>query len=561
MKRRFFRYLLGISLLSLFLSTIVSMFVYYYGYVQRSNRDLQNMTSITSEALNNIEQDNEYLKILAEEKRDFRITLINENGSVVFDSYEDPKFMPTHKDRPEFIKAKEDGFASITRYSNTLSKDLYYASQRLDDGKVIRLSRELDNLIGAFSKVLPLDLIFSCIIFIVASIVSGRLTRKTFAPLNNIKEDFSNISTDEVPEISPFITRINKQNRVIKNNLKEIQRERDTIQTILKNMKESLIIIDENKNLLSVNNSARELFGVKRELTGESVLNLIRDDEIIKLIDDALNGNSSETIINIENREFKSYVNPVFEDKRVKGVVILFIDETEEIRALRLREEFSSNVSHELKTPLTSICGFSELLVNDMVDEESKNEFYKLIYNDSKRLLNLIEDIMKISGLERDATFSTEEIKLNEFIGEIIKTQDVLIKDKNLKVSINGDGKICENKTMMWELFSNIINNGIKYNKEGGTLDIEIRDTGDNLEIDIIDSGIGIPSEDLSRIFERFYRVEKSRSRKIGGTGLGLSIVKHVLQSIDGKLEISSKLGLGTKFKIILKKTREKEIE
>lgn len=537
------------------------MFVYYYGYVQRSNRDLKSMTGVTAEALNKIEQDNLYLKSLAEEKRDFRITLINENGSVVFDTYEDPKFMPTHRDRPEFIKAKEDGFASITRYSNTLSKDLYYASQRLDDGKVIRLSRELDNLIGAFSKVLPLDLIFSCIIFIVASIVSGRLTRKTFAPLNNIKEDFSNISTDEVPEISPFITRINKQNRVIKNNLKEIQRERDTIQTILKNMKESLIILDENKNLLSVNNSARELFGVKRELTGESVLNLIRDDEIIKLIDDALDGNSSETIINIENREFKSYVNPVFEDKRVKGVVILFIDETEEIRALRLREEFSSNVSHELKTPLTSICGFSELLVNDMVDEESKNEFYKLIYNDSKRLLNLIEDIMKISGLERDATFSTEEIKLNEFIGEIIKTQDVFIKDKNLKVSINGDGKICENKTMMWELFSNIINNGIKYNKEGGTLDIEIRDTGNNLEIDIIDSGIGIPSEDLSRIFERFYRVEKSRSRKIGGTGLGLSIVKHVLQSIDGKLEISSKLGLGTKFKIILKKIREKEIE
>lgn len=530
------------------------MFVYYYGYVDRSNKDLTNMAKITTKALDELDNDILYLKKLTEEKKDFRVTLINENGSVIFDSAEDPKFLPTHKDRPEFIKAKEQGHGQVTRYSSTLSKDLHYVSERLENGSVLRLSREMDNLIGAFSKVLPIDILFSVIIFLVASIVSSRLTQKTFAPLNNVNEDLSNINTDEVPEISPFINRINKQNRVIKRNLNEIQRERDTIQTILKNMKESLIIIDENKNLLSVNNSAKELFGVKRDLTGESILNLIRDDEIIGLISDALNGNSSETIINIENREFKSYTNPVFEDKRVKGVVILFIDETEEIRALRLREEFSSNVSHELKTPLTSICGFSELLVNDMVDEESKNEFYKLIYNDSKRLLTLIEDIMKISGLERDANFTTEEINLNEFIKEIIKSQEKLIEDKNIKVRVDGDGKIHENKTMMWELFSNIINNGIKYNKEGGTLDIYIADASENFEIDIIDSGIGIPSEDLSRIFERFYRVEKSRSRKIGGTGLGLSIVKHVLQSIDGKLEISSKLGLGTKFKIILKK-------
>ena len=556
MKRRFFRYLMGISLLTLFLSTIASMFIYYSVYVDRSNKDLSNIVIAMGETLNKIDDDENYLDDVARKKRDFRITLIKEDGDVVYDSSQDAKFLPTHKDRPEVIKAQKNGFAKIERYSNTLSKDLYYVSLRLEDGKVLRVSREMDNLLGAFRKVFPIDILMSLLVFAIATVVSRRLTKKTFEPLNNLNEDLLTIDTDMFPEISPFINKINKQNKTIKDNYREISRERDTIETILKNMKESLIIIDENKNLLSVNNSARELFNSKRDLIGENILNLIRDEDLLKLIDDALMGSSVESITNIGDREFKFYVNPVFEDKKVRGVVILFIDETEEIRALRLREEFSSNVSHELKTPLTSICGFSELLVNGMVDDANKEEFYKLIYDDSKRLLNLIEDIMKISGLESEEAFSREEIKLKELIKDILRSQRNLIDEKNIAVSLDGDGLVYENKTMMWELFANIINNGLKYNKDGGKLDIKISEDEKHYEVLIVDTGIGIPSKDLARIFERFYRVDKSRSRKIGGTGLGLSIVKHVLQSIDGKLEISSKLGMGTSFKVILRKDR-----
>lgn len=556
MKNRFFRYLLGISLLTLFLSTIVSMFIYYSVYVDRSNKDLSNIVITMSETLNRIDDDENYLDSVAKKKRDFRITLIKDDGDVLYDSAENAKFLPSHKDRPEVIKAQKNGFAEVERFSNTLSKDLYYVSLRLDDGSILRVSREMDNLIGAFRKVFPIDILMSILIFIIATVVSRRLTKKTFEPLNNLNEDLLTIDTEMFPEISPFINKINKQNKTIKDNYREISRERDTIETILKNMKESLIIIDENKNLLSVNNSAKELFNSKRKLIGENILNLIRDDDLLKLIDDALMGSSVESITNIGDREFKFYVNPVFEDKKVRGVVILFIDETEEIRALRLREEFSSNVSHELKTPLTSICGFSELLVNGMVDDANKEEFYKLIYDDSKRLLNLIEDIMKISGLETEETFSREEIKLKELIKDILRAQRNLIDEKNIAVSLDGDGLVFENKTMMWELFANIINNGLKYNKDGGKLDIKISEDEKHYEVLIVDTGIGIPSKDLARIFERFYRVDKSRSRKIGGTGLGLSIVKHVLQSIDGKLEISSKLGMGTSFKIILSKDR-----
>ena len=559
MKRRFFRYLMGISLLTLFLSTIASMFIYYSVYVDRSNKDLSNIVIAMGETLNKIDDDENYLDDVARKKRDFRITLIKEDGDVVYDSSQDAKFLPTHKDRPEVIKAQKNGFAKIERYSNTLSKDLYYVSLRLEDGNILRVSREMDNLLGAFRKVFPIDILMSLLVFAIATVVSRRLTKKTFEPLNNLNEDLLTIDTDMFPEISPFINKINKQNMTIKDNYREISRERDTIETILKNMKESLIIIDENKNLLSVNNSARELFNSKRDLIGENILNLIRDEDLLKLIDDALMGSSVESITNIGDREFKFYVNPVFEDKKVRGVVILFIDETEEIRALRLREEFSSNVSHELKTPLTSICGFSELLVNGMVDDANKEEFYKLIYDDSKRLLNLIEDIMKISGLESEEAFSREEIKLKELIKDILRSQRNLIDEKNIAVSLEGDGLVFENKTMMWELFANIINNGLKYNKDGGKLDIKISEDEKNYEVSIVDTGIGIPSKDLARIFERFYRVDKSRSRKIGGTGLGLSIVKHVLQSIDGKLEISSKLGMGTSFKVILRKDRREK--
>ncbi len=559
MKNRFFRYLLGISLLTLFLSTIVSMFIYYSVYVDRSNKDLSNIVITMSETLKRIDYDENYLDSVAKKKRDFRITLIKDDGDVLYDSAENAKFLPSHKDRPEVIKAQKNGFAEVERFSNTLSKDLYYVSLRLDDGSILRVSREMDNLLGAFRKVFPIDILMSILIFIIATAVSRRLTKKTFEPLNNLNEDLLTIDTEMFPEISPFINKINKQNKTIKDNYREISRERDTIETILKNMKESLIIIDENKNLLSVNNSAMELFNSKRKLIGENILNLIRDDDLLKLIDDALMGSSVESITNIGDREFKFYVNPVFEDKKVRGVVILFIDETEEIRALRLREEFSSNVSHELKTPLTSICGFSELLVNGMVDDANKEEFYKLIYDDSKRLLNLIEDIMKISGLETEETFSREEIKLKELIKDILRAQRNLIDEKNIAVSLDGDGLVFENKTMMWELFANIINNGLKYNKDGGKLDIKISEDEKHYEVLIVDTGIGIPSKDLARIFERFYRVDKSRSRKIGGTGLGLSIVKHVLQSIDGKLEISSKLGMGTSFKVILRKDRREK--
>ncbi|UHR02561.1 ATP-binding protein [Peptoniphilus sp. GNH] len=554
MRKRVFRYLLGVALLTLFLSTVVSMFIYYKGYAKRSNDDLRSIVTAMGESLNRYDDDTSYLKSLANKNLDYRITLIREDGQVLYDSKKDVKLLTSHKDRPEFIEAKRLGYAQVERYSNTLSKDLYYVSLRLDDGNMIRISREMDNLIGAFTKVLPLDILMSFIIFIVTAFVSDSLTKKTFDPLNNLDEDLLKLDTNMFPEISPFINKIKKQNKTIDQSYTEIAKEKDTINTILKNMKEVLIIVDENKNLLTVNDSAKKVFNSKRNILGENIINLIRDEAILKMADAALLGKSSEAVTSIGTREYKCYVNPVFENKIVRGLLILFIDETEQIRALRLREEFSSNVSHELKTPLTSISGFSELLANNLVEDKDKESFYKLIYEDSKRLLNLVEDIMKISGLENSGDYDKEEIDLREVISEILNGNEKLIKEKKITVNLEGHGVVFENRTMMWELFSNLIINAIKYNKEDGKLDINISEEESSYLIEISDTGIGIPKDDLARIFERFYRVDKSRTRKVGGTGLGLSIVKHILQNIDGKIKISSDLGQGTSIELKLKK-------
>lgn len=558
MKRRVLKYLVLISFLVLFLSTISSLFVYYNNYSKVEQENLFKMCHILKIGADREEDKLSYLEELSKNTKSFRISLIDKNGQVLFDTYENPKFLPTHKDRPEFQNAKKFGFAQSKRFSTTLSTDSYYVSFLLNNDQVLRLSKEVDSIMGAFLKILPLLLTISFAIFLMGILVASHFTKKTLEPLINVKGSLTDFNIDEFPEISPFIMKINSQNELIEKNLRQIKREKDTIETILSNMKESLIIIDEKKILLSVNKSAQQLFSTNRNLIGKNLLNLIRNSEILRLVDGALKGQNSEQIIEIGQREFKSYINPVFEDNKVKGVVLLFIDETESIRALRLREEFSSNVSHELKTPLTSICGFSELLAKDMVDSEaSKKEFYELIYNDSKRLLNLIEDIMKISGLDKRDSFTRENINLRELFEDIIKSQEIELVKMNIKTSLTGDGAVYENKTMMWELFSNLVSNGIKYNKNNGNLDIRITDGEEKVQVEVVDSGIGISNADLDRIFERFYRVDKSRSKKIGGTGLGLSIVKHVLSSIDGDVEVSSKMGLGTKFTLSLYKNRK----
>lgn len=554
MQKRFLRYLLLISLLTLVVSAVATTSLYYITFVNQAKADLSQITHTTAQVLNHVDNDTAYLHTVTQDSLNYRISLINPQGDVVFDSAKNIHSLNSHKDRPEFIGALEHNSTSVERFSHTLAKDLYYVSQKLDNGYVLRISREMDSLIGTFIGTIPIDIAISITIFIIALLVSMRLATTMFAPLNNHHEDLTHIDTDSFPEIKPFITRIKNQNELIKTNLLNISRERDTMNTILKNMKEALIIVDNDLHILSINNAALKMFNVTPEQASQDLTKLVSNKALLALTQGSLHGTSTETVFSLHSKSYKTYINPVFEENSIKGVVMLFIDETEEIQAKHLREEFSSNVSHELKTPLTSICGFSELLACGMVEESSKNEFYQLIYKDSKRLLNLVEDIMKISGLEQEQISGKEPIMLREIIDDIIQAHETLITSKHIHISVSGNGEIYENKTMIWELFSNLISNALKYNKNNGSLEITITTQPETYEIIIKDTGIGIANDDINRIFERFYRADKSRSQTIEGTGLGLSIVKHIIQTIHGSLDVTSQINKGTAFTLALNK-------
>lgn len=552
MQKRFLRYLLCVSFLTLALSVVATTCFYYFVFINREKNDLVYITKNTGEALNHTQEDDAYLQNIAQKSLDIRITLIDPDGNVRFDSVEDADTLPSHKDRPEFLRATTSTTIAIERFSHTLSKDLYYVSQRLENGYVLRLSRETDSFFGAFMATIPIDIAIFISIFALAVLVSTRLTTKTFEKLNTEKANLSEIDTTEFPEIRPFIQRIQTQNELIQKSLHKIKRERDTITAILQHMREPLIIIDEHTQSLSINNAARAMFNIRQDESLPTIENILDNKPLVALVRETLQGTGAETVFAHEGRTYKTFISPVFEEGSVRGAVVLFIDETQEIEAKRLREEFSANVSHELKTPLTSICGFSELLSCNMVEESQKPEVFRLIYKDATRLLNLVEDIMKISGLERAQGYSKECISLKDVIDDVLRAQKPLIEEKQLHVYTTGDAELFENKTMVWELFSNLINNGIKYNKDHGSLEIHITKQDKTYEIVVKDTGVGIAPTDLDRIFERFYRADKSRSQRIEGTGLGLSIVKHIVEAMHGTIEVSSKLQVGTTFTLHL---------
>lgn len=555
MERRIFKRLCLIALLTLVISTISSLTIYYNFYKGSSERDLINLTEIIKINLNDTDSDIAYLNNIKNIDDEIRISYFDENADVLFDSKKDISKMTNHSDRPEIIDANKYGMSDTKRYSNTFSKNNYYVAIKINNGNIIRLSRENENIFGAFLKVLPLDILLSVVIFIFAIILSKYATRKILEPLNEKTSDLNSIDVDEFPEIAPFIRQIKYQNNTIKAQLYEMQNDKDTITTLLENMREGIIILDRFKSILVINESTSEFLNCKEDIVGEHFLNLTRNEELINAISKGYDGIESEGIIDISNKSIKYILNTIYNNEKLTGVIVLLIDETESIRIKNIREEFSANVSHELKTPLTSIYGFSELLKNNMIeDEKDKFEIENRIFEEANRLLILIDDIIKISSMEKDEEIVKVSIDLKSLSEKILDNFKEKAKEKNITLELEGEANIFANSTMMWELITNLVDNSIKYNKEYGFVRISLNENKDFVKISIKDSGIGISKEDQNRIFERFYRVDKSRSKKSGGTGLGLSIVKHIILAHNGDIEIESMENVGTTISAIFPK-------
>jgi len=484
-----------------------------------------------------------------------RITIIAPDGTVLLDNkIVNVETLENHRGREEFIEAITTGEGEITRYSRTLRADTYYYALCLKDGNVLRISKTMSSINSIFAAVLPVIAIIIIVIILIANWATRRLTGAILKPLEAIDFDSDNIAVYD--ELVPYIKKINQQKDEINKQISALKDRTYTIEIITDNMNEGLILIDSMGMVLIANKSAQELYN-EEDMVRKNILHICRNTEFQQGVRECLMGGKAEILYEQNQKTYNVYFSPANSKGGINGGVILFVDTTERQKAEKQRREFSANVSHELKTPLTSISALSEMIENGIAESKDIKDFAAKITEHVKRLIDIINDIIKLSEFdEGKALNETETFELYALTETVANS----LKENGRDVEIKIIGKrfnISANRRMIDELLYNLIDNGIKYNKEGGVVTVTLACEPEWCRITVSDTGIGITEEHQSRIFERFYRVEKSRSKKTGGTGLGLSIVKHIAEHHGGGVSVESKAGDGT---TVTCRLRNKEI-
>ena len=472
---------------------------------------------------------------------DFRVTLIKSDGSVVSDSVDtDVNSMPNHSDRPEFEQAIKDGNGSSHRMSETLNKITYYYAEKTADGSVIRVAKTIDSIYGIFLFVIPSILIIMIGVFVVCTILAKRSTKKIIEP---IKEMADNGNGSPYDELLPLSQKIASQQRQIKRQMRRLQFEKDKISTLIENMAEGFILIDVDKKVLMSNYSASKLLGADDDgVTDKTLIAFSRNEVLNDCVDKALSGESKNGDTTVKGRALQIITNPVYSNGEKNGAICLIIDVSAKKKAEKMRREFTANVTHELKTPLTSISGYAEIIASGLVKPDDIPNFANKIHKESGRLLSLISDIMELSQL--DEKFSDEEFAPVDLAGVATEVaEDLRSNAEKHGITITVDTKtavINGNRNQIYELIYNLCDNAIRYNRENGSVKIITGDDNEHPFVKVADTGIGIPEKHHKRVFERFYRVDKSRSKETGGTGLGLAIVKHITERHGGEISLES---------------------
>lgn len=536
------------SILVTFLVVSLSMYEQFAGYMKESVREEAGYICMA------IEQSegsylNEELKTIATASR---ITLLDSDGAVLYDSEEDENTMGNHSNRPEFQQAVKNGNGEMIRYSETLSKQTYYYAVRLANGKVLRMARTMDTVLSFLQSSITLMGILVFVIIIIAFFVVQRQTSRLIEPINKLDLEHP-LRHVEYEELRPLLMRVHEQNKQIAAQLQEQRERHEEYLAITENMKDGLVVASQTE-VLSINKTAQKLFRVKaEECVGKPISRISRDSAFRDAAEHALAGEYNEIVWNIHDRSYQILANPVNVSGKPYGVVILIWDITEQKEAEQMRREFSANVSHELKTPLMSISGYAELIENEMVQPQDIPEFAARIHQEANRLTALVQDIIQLSRLEEGDCGEPEEwVNLTEMTGEIISSLEHTACQKNIQMSITGETvEIQGVRHILFEMLYNLLDNGIKYNVENGWVKVSTWKTLDKVYWQVTDSGIGIAPEYLDRIYERFYRVDKSHSRQTGGTGLGLSIVKHGALMHHAEIRTESLPGKGTTITLI----------
>lgn len=486
----------------------------------------------------------EYLKNL--ENGEYRLTLIDTDGTVLYDTNADAATMENHSDRREFQEAFLSGYGESHRYSRTLTEQTYYFAKKLSDDRVLRISTSQVTIVSLLLGMLQPLLVITFLAILLSVFLAKRASRNLVKPLNNL--DLNDpLSNDVYEELSPLLRHMAQQNKQIALQMDELSRSQNEFNAITSNMSEGLIVLNKDGVVVSLNTAARKIFEAEEDSIGKDFLTIDRTPEISRAIKETLSGKKQELEYEKNGRNYDLCINKIVEKDEVIGVLLLAIDNTEKIQAEQNRREFTANVSHELKTPLQSIIGSADLIESGLVKPEDMPRFIGHIKTDAARLVSLVSDIIRLSQLDENTEMNWETVDALSVAKEALEMVGPIAESRNISLTIKGEpAPLNSVHKLLYDIIYNLCDNAVKYNKEGGFVKVDVKTAGDKVQVAVSDNGVGIAPADQSRVFERFYRVDKSHSRESGGTGLGLSIVKHAVAYLKGSISLESTLGKGT---------------
>ena len=538
MTKRIFRSIVIVATLVLFVCFGVTLGVLYSHYSDLQWQQLGNELTIAQNGLEQYGED--YLDALS--KGNFRFTWIEKSGTVLHDTQTSYETMDNHADREEIKEAFAYGSGESQRYSDTVTTKMLYKAVKLQDGSVLRISTAQDSVLALLLEVLfPLVLIY-VIAIAVSLMLARRMANRIVNPLNDLDLD-NPLSCNTYDEISPLLHRIEKQNKQISAQVAQLKEKTDQFEQTTSSMSEGLVLLDSEGKILSINPAAARLFETSKACVGLDFLVVDRSQAMSKGVKQALSKEHCDFRITKHGSEYQIGISPIVSGNRLLGAVVLAFDVTEQVNAQRNRQEFTANVSHELKTPLQSILNSAQLLQSGLVKPEDVQKFTGYICSEAERLLQLINDIIRLSQLDESGEFPQESVNLYAVTSQVLQTLLPAADSRNITVELLGEHTVITGvRQLAYELIYNLCDNAIRYNKDGGKVTVTVGKDS----ITVKDTGIGIPKEHQTRIFERFYRVDKSHSRETGGTGLGLSIVKHAAQQLGAIIELKSEPNIGT---------------
>lgn len=554
MKNKIFRALVALAAMAVLVASGLITFLVSQDYFNETKKELAQEARYISMGLES--GGNDFLnKIAAENGSNVRITLIDKDGIVLFDNQAEAKTLENHAMRQEIMEAVAVGAGEAERFSDTLDKTTYYYAVRLEDGKILRLARTIDSIYKSVLQMLPIMGGIVIVVAFLASIVARRVTFNLIKPLDQVNLD-EPLDNETYDELAPFLTRIAKQKRQLSKNLKKLRGKQEELTIITNNMNEGLVLLNGQQNVLFINESAAKIFGFSaKEVIGRNILTVDRAQEVQDLLQKVSQAGKGEGLYEKDGHFYQLSGSSV----NGSGSVILIYDVTEKMTAEKLRREFSANVSHELKTPLQSILGYAEIMKNGLVKDEDKQRFLERIHAEAGNMIELIQNIMELSRLDENKTLDEfEDVDLLKLAQSVTLRLKHKAQTKGVTLNVSGSSAfVCGVQSILSEVLYNLVDNSIKYNKDNGKVDVKVQDGAEEVTVSVSDTGIGIGAADRERVFERFYRADKSHSKEIGGTGLGLSIVKHGVLFHKGRVELESEPGVGTTITFVLPKKRQ----